>query len=281
MVERLEAAATGGRDGVLHVVGEPGGLVYLAGGRVSLVQTPAAPGVDLLIVHRTREAADRFELLDALATSQGRDAITAEARRRLLAGEFAPLELDVVHQQAVADAAFALLAIDGTFVRSRFFRGERPWTQLSDPVTVDDLIAEAARRRRYLADQTARHAADQTDDQTDDRAAGIRPDSRPLRTDRLPETTVRLTAAQWDLVVHADGARTTTELAWLLGRGVFATTLEVSRLERLGLLELTKGRPQGRAADHCLPSTVRPDAATDGEEGDATSLVPARGGPHG
>lgn len=226
VAERIRAAAATGRDGVLQVVGDPGGLVYLAGGRVLLAQTWAAPGVDLLVLHRTRDRQGRHELLAAVGSSEGRDSVAAQARRLLQSGGVPPVELDVVRQQAVADAAFALLATDGTtMVRTRFFRGERPWTQLSDPVPVDTLTAEAARRRQALV----------TLEST------VGPRSPVRRARRLPVPAVRLTPARWDLVVHADGTRTPADLAWLLGRGLFATTLEVSRLERLGLLEPTGG----------------------------------------
>jgi hypothetical protein len=52
---------------------------------------------------------------------------------------------------------------------------------------------------------------------------------------------VRLTAVQWELVSLADGHRSVRDLAYLLGRTLFATTLEVARLRHLRLLDLAPG----------------------------------------
>ncbi len=47
---------------------------------------------------------------------------------------------------------------------------------------------------------------------------------------------MRVSALQWALLIRVDGRCTPRGLALELGRGVFATTVEVSRLLRLRLL---------------------------------------------
>lgn len=206
VAERLLAAVGSGTDGRLDLVGDPGGQVYLEDGRVVLVESALTPGLDLLLIRRTGSAD------------------WAEARDLVERGELGAHVVEALRQHAVADAAAALLATDGTtLVRSRFVPGEQPWTRLSRPLAAEELLAEAG-RRRHLAVRLG---------------VSVRTGSRPARAPRLPTPAVRLTAVQWDLVATADGRRTVRDLAWMHGVGVYATVLEVAALQRQGLLVLT------------------------------------------
>jgi hypothetical protein len=69
--------------------------------------------------------------------------------------------------------------------------------------------------------------------------AAVAPETLLTRASRLPQQKVRLSAAQWDLIRTTDGATSVCRMAWLLGRGVFTTTLEAYALIRLGILTTT------------------------------------------
>src|SRR5690606_40163252 len=52
IVGELRTLAAGGRTGALHVVGRPGGMIYLAAGRVLQVEAWTTPGAEALLLHR-------------------------------------------------------------------------------------------------------------------------------------------------------------------------------------------------------------------------------------
>jgi hypothetical protein len=62
---------------------------------------------------------------------------------------------------------------------------------------------------------------------------------------------VRLAAGPGDVVRPAGGPRTPRDIAWLPGYGVFATTVAVHQLARLGVVSVGDG-PSG-AAPHRVP----------------------------
>ena len=61
---------------------------------------------------------------------------------------------------------------------------------------------------------------------------------------------VRLGDGQDEILALADGRRTARDLAFALGRGVYATMLQLSRMQRAGLpgSGLGPGRGRGRGA---------------------------------
>jgi len=218
IVTELLALGAAGRTGALHVVGTPGGLVHLTAGRVVHVECWTVPGVEAVLLRRTLGPQRWAGVLAGMGTSQGRDAAVTQALDLLDRDRVRPVEVDLVHRRAVADAACALLTTPGgTLTRLRFLRDERPWLALSRTAACADLAAEARRLGDRLAAVT-------------DRA---RPDVPLARAAcRVP---LRLSAVQWDLVSEPDPA-TPRELAWRTGRGVAVTTLEAAGLVDAGLL---------------------------------------------
>ena len=220
VVTELLALEAAGRTGALHVAGTPGGLVHLAGGRVVHVECWTVPGVEAVLLRRALGPQRWAAILAGLGTSQGRDAAVTQALDLLARDRVRPVEVDLAHRRAVADAASALLTTpDGVLTRLRFLRDERPWLGLSSPPAGADLAAEARRLGVRLAAVA-------------DRA---RPDVPLARAALAPGARRRLSAVQWDLVTAPDPA-TPRDLAWRTGRGVVVTTLEAARLVDCGLL---------------------------------------------
>jgi hypothetical protein len=206
-----------------HAAGQPGGGIATHPGPVT--GGPIAPGpLEARAVDAGATdggALPWVEQVASMRTPAGRKAAAARAEALVREGEVSPFRLAVAVQVATADALLAMLAGEGTTVsRTRFLGGHRPWARLPEPLTARAALAETARRGRLLTSL----------------AAYVRPDD-PLSRRRNPTThRLRLTAVQWDLVRLADGRRTARDLAWLLGRGVLATTVDVHQLVAAGLL---------------------------------------------
>lgn len=221
LLGELETLAASGRTGALHVIGQPGGMIHFDRGRVVQVTAWTTPGADAVLLHRALGQDGWRRLLEGMDTSQGRDAALAAARDLLGRGALPPLHVELAARRAAGDAACALLTGTGTaVVRTRFLRDERPWLSLGSSLPVADVVRQAERHAVELA-------------RVADRAA---PDGPVVRSAALPAPSVRLVPAQWDLLTCPDGP-TPRALAWILGRGVAATTVEVARLARLGLVE--------------------------------------------
>ncbi|GAA2517893.1 DUF4388 domain-containing protein [Winogradskya humida] len=215
------------RTGALVVGGTPGGTVYLAEGQVTYAESAAAPGVGELLTASGRLAARTWQ-----AALDAGSAQASVGRLLLDQGHLTQGELELCVLGATYDAAYFALAA-GT---AAFHEGVRHW--LGDVVSIDAaaLNRESGRRIRLLNEIIANPRID---------TAAVIPVPRP------PRERVTLTAAQWELLVHADGQRTPADLAQLLGRAGFATIQELRRLAALGLIE----QPKARATDN--PDFVR------------------------
>ena len=218
----LKQVAAERQTGALMVNGRPGGAVYVHSGCVVYAESPAAPGVGELLTSSGRLAARTWQNALDLGTSTARVGRLLVEQGHLTQGE---LELCVLG--ATYDAAYFALASDTEAVDFR--PGATHWlgpvVQI-DPAAVDK---ESRRRVRLLAE--------------------IHPDPRVdtaavIPAARAPRERVALTAAQWELLVHADGQRTPADLALLLGRAGFATVQELRRLAAAGLIELPEVRPE-------------------------------------
>ena len=219
------------RTGALVVGGHPGGTVYLIEGKVTYAESAAAPGVGELLTASGRLAGRTWQAALDAGTSRARVGELLIAQGHLTQGE---LELCVLG--AVYDAAYFALAPPAAPVD--FLEGATHW--LGPVVRVEAAaVNREARRRARLLDEIF------PDARVD--AAPVTPASRP------PVERVTLTAAQWELLVSADGQRTPADLAQLLGRAGYSTVQELRRLAALGLLELP-GVPE-RPAD--APAFVR------------------------
>jgi hypothetical protein len=226
---RLLTQAAGERQtGALVVGGHPGGTVYLIGGQVSYAESAAAPGVGELLTASGRLAARTWQAALDAGTSR------AQVGRLLLdQGHLTQGELELCVLGATYDAAY--FALSPASAPVDFLDGATHW--LGQIVRVDPAaVTREVRRRARLLDEIYPHPQLDT--------AAVIPVPRP------PVERVTLTAAQWELLVHADGQRTPADLAQLLGRAGYATIQELRRLAAAGLLEL----PAARA-----PKTDNPD----------------------
>ncbi len=229
---RLLTQAAGERQtGALVVGGQPGGTVYLIEGQVTYAESVAAPGVGELLTASGRLAARTWQAALDVGTSR------AQVGRILLEqGHLTQGELELCVLGATYDAAYFALAPASAPVD--FLEGAAHW--LGQVVRVDPAaITREARRRSRLLDEIYPYPQLDT--------APVIPVPRP------PVERVTLTAAQWELMVHADGQRTPADLAQLLGRAGYATIQELRRLAALGLIEA----PAGNGRDGDKPDFVR------------------------
>lgn len=141
----------------------------------------------------------------------------------------AAAEVDAVLE--IADRAFVLL---GGRIRECRFRPEDPARAAGHDalpgVSVHRLLAELRRRSAALDDVGLDPRADRL--------------GRRLRASDPAERPVPVTRAEQALLDVADGDVTCVEAAARCGRGVYTTTLDASRLVRLGLLEVAGSRPE-------------------------------------
>ena len=229
---RLLTQAAGTRQtGALVVGGQPGGTVYLIEGLVAYAESVAAPGVGELLTASGRLAARTWQAALDAGTSRARVGQILLDQGHLTQGE---LELCVLG--ATYDAAY--FALSPASAPVDFLDGAAHW--LGQVVLVDPgAVTREARRRTRLLDEIYPHPQLDT--------APVSPVPRP------PAERVTITAAQWELLVHANGQRTPADLALLLGRAGYATIQELRRLAALGLIE----RPAVRERDEDNPDFVR------------------------
>lgn len=220
------------------------GALYLAEGRVVHAESPAAPGLDVLLTaHGTLSTAAWQDAVDRADDRLG------AARLLVDSGRLASGTLELCHLGALYDAAYFALAPSSTPGRFRYGTGH--WLGPVHPVPVAAVERETLRRRDLL-----------------DR---IWPDpgtdSAPLaRADppRLPA----LTARQRAVVSLLDGVRTATDIARALGRPAFHTLVDIRRLAAAGVLA-------PRAPEH------GPDSAPAGTERTRPEPAPWSGDPAG
>jgi hypothetical protein len=223
---RLLTQVAGERQtGALVVGGHPGGTVYVIEGHVTHAESAAAPGVGELLTASGRLAGRTWQgALDA-GTSRARVGELLVTQGHLTQGE---LELCVLG--TIYDAAY--FALGPASAPVEFLEGAMHWLGPVVRVDAGALNREARRRGRLLDEIFADPRVD---------VAPVNPVSRP------PVERVTLTAAQWELLVSADGQRTPADLAQLLGRAGYATIQELRRLAALGLIELPPAPEQATA----------------------------------
>ncbi|WP_067497307.1 DUF4388 domain-containing protein [Actinoplanes sp. TFC3] len=208
-----------------------GGTVHLVDGQVTYAESAAAPGVGELLTASGRLAARTWQA--AVDAGCGR----VPAGRLLVEhGHLTQGELELCVLGATYDAAYFIFG--ATEAPVDFLDGARHW--LGDVVRIDatSLEREARRRARLLDEILPNPAID---------AAPVIPVARP------PRARITVTAAQWELLVHADGQRTPGDLALLLGRAGFATVQELRKLAAAGLIEQPQDAPVRPQLTLCAP----------------------------
>ncbi|MFF3787491.1 transcriptional regulator [Streptomyces sp. NPDC001933] len=215
------------------------GTLYLAEGQVVHAESPATPGIDVLLT--TGGALHRDGWWEAVARAGAGQRV---GRYLVDSGRVPGGALELCHLGALYDAAFFALAPTRTPARFRY--GVSHWIGPVRPVPVDAVQRETLRRRELLE----RIWPDAVTD------------SAPLvRTGRAVDAPVPPGRRRvLDLV---DGARTASDIAQELGRPAFHVLVDLHRLAAAGLVEavreLSAAAAPGRIA---LPEvTADPDVA--------------------
>ncbi len=229
------------RDRATGVLLRERGTLYLAEGRVVHAESPAAPGLDVLLTaHGTLSPA---AWRDAVAQADERH---GAARLLVDSGRLTPGILELCHLSALFDAAFFALAPSSTPGRFRYGTGH--WLGPVRPVPVSALERETLRRRDLL------HRIWPDPDT----------DSAPLARADPPRVPV-LTARQQAVVALLDGVRTASDIARALGRPTFHTLVDIRRLAAAGVL---RPRPETPDPGPRVPAPAEHPAA------DATRSAP-------
>ena len=188
------------------------GTLHLVDGGVVHAESPAAPGLDVLLTaHGTLDSAAWREAVDRAGAG-------ADAGRLLVAGGRLPAgALELCRLGALFDAAYFVLAPSSRPGRFRY--GEPRPPAGFRPVPVADVERETLRRRELLHRVWPDPRADTAVLTRPDPAGGPAPPPRQR--------------AVLDLV---DGVRTAADIARELGRPGFHTLVDIRRLAAAGLV---------------------------------------------
>ncbi|MGY0018034.1 DUF4388 domain-containing protein [Streptomyces sp. cg35] len=194
------------------------GTLYLADGRIVHAESPATPGMDVLLTAGGAVHADRWwEAVDRAGAGQ------RVGRYLVEQGRLSDGALELCHLAAVFDAAYFTLAPSSGPTRFRY--GVSHWFGAVRPVPVAAVERETLRRRDLL--QRIWPEPD-TDTAPLTRATGREQPVPPRRRRVL------------DLV---DGARTASQIALALGRPAFHTLVDLRRLAAGGLVTTAPPEP--------------------------------------
>jgi len=218
--EAFTVCVAAGTTGVLQVTGDPGGAILFDRGHVIAVQTSGAPSPEVLLLRSKLVPESEWNAAFAAAAATGAP-MSAELISRQLVGAG---ELEALLLAALADAVFVIAS--GTVDEYRAEPGLPDCELALEPgAEAAWLVAEASRRIRVLAAETSGH------DRWIVAASGaVRPG-------------VMLGGGQDEILALADGRRTARDIAFVLGRGVYATMLQLDRMRQAGLLSTVSSRP--------------------------------------
>lgn len=212
------------------------GTLYLVDGRVVHAESPASPGVEVLLTATGRLPADGWQ--EALDRAGARRQV---GRFLVDSGRLTDGELEICHLGALFDAAFFVLAPASGPTRFRY--GAVHWLGPVRPVAAEAVERETLRRRKLLEDLWPSPEVD----------------SAPVvrrQAVRSPPVTPRQRA----VLELADGARTPAAISRLLGRPAFHTLIDVRRLAAAGHI----ATPRAPAPPGSFPAPARvPEVSAD------------------
>jgi hypothetical protein len=214
--EALMICSVSGTSGVLRITGDPGGTIHLADGLVTAIETAGAPSPEVLLLRSSRVSESAWDAAFVAAAAGGR-AMNAELTGRGLVGTG---ELEALLLTALADAMFALAS--GTVEEYRAEPGPpgHPLS-LTPGAEADGLLAEASRRIKIVASSPF---------------LAVQRRARLVAAPGAARSGVGLGQGQDEILALADGRRTPRDLAFALGRGVYAMSLQLARMHQDGLL---------------------------------------------
>ncbi|SDW47678.1 hypothetical protein SAMN05421504_101693 [Amycolatopsis xylanica] len=221
----LAQALTECRDhqvtGALYLAGSPGGVVHLRDGLVVAVESPGAPGLDVLLLRSGRLSEEDWSAALRVGPSG-----PYPSDELLIRSGVGCAELQLVATMATQDSAFVIVA--GTI--EEYALDRNPFDVLlpiASGLETDELLSETARREAALASLEAPVSPHR--DQLA-RVAGAAAEDMP-------------SAARRDIFTNADGRRCARDIAFRMGRNVFPVVVEVARMIGDGLIEVVAKRP--------------------------------------
>ncbi|MFF3483473.1 hypothetical protein ACFYXC_09330 [Streptomyces sp. NPDC002701] len=243
-----------GYSGTVRVSGSPGGTIHLRDGLIGAVETPGAPTATSVLL--TPGRIDDETWLAACAAERDTDRLGGYL---VAAGLIGAAELEVVCTAAVFDAAFAMaIGPPGGWTL-----GDPEPTLLGGPgVTPRRLTEETTRRITRLSGPW-----------------GAPGELARVRPAPVPDAGLRrgLSDRHRSVLTTVNGRRTARDVAFTLGRGLYAIMLDLTRLEAQQLIRWEAGGPpDGRpsTAPRVLPGRGAPDAPP-ARSAPATSTAPA------
>lgn len=244
IVPLVKALALGPVDqftGALHVSGHPGGVFYLDRGMIAAVDSPGAPDVSTLLLRSGRITEEEWADAAKAGVADGR--IGTELVSRELVG---PVELQVMCQMAALDGAFAISV--GRIDDCRLIPdAARHWLPAQHGLERESLLRETERRLSACARGSISIAPYQ------DRLSPL-----PYALDRLddlPDEEHR------QILRRVNGRHTARDIAFMLGRSVYAVTVQVSRMLADGLIEITTHPAVTDLDEDTEPIVLRPRSA--------------------
>ncbi|MDW4907593.1 hypothetical protein RB628_20145 [Streptomyces sp. ADMS] len=207
-------------SGTLRVAGTPGGTLHLRDGLVGAVETPGAPTATSALLTSGRIGDEAW--LAACAAQRDADLL---GERLVADGLVGAAELEVICTAAVFDAAFAMsLGAPGSWELS----GPEPTLRARPGVEPRQLTDETTRRIALLSRLWGPPGE----------LARVRPTPAPGGTDPGVGRGVGapLTGRHQEILNQVNGRRTARDIAFALGRGLYAVMLDLVRMETLGLL---------------------------------------------
>lgn len=241
-------------SGTVMVSGVPGGTIHLRDGLIGAIETPGTPSVESALLKSARISDEHWAA--ALTAARQVDDLGATLVHQ---GRVGAAELEVLCAATVFEGAFAMALArpDGWEVG-----GPAP-TVLTRHGIAPQTVAEETTRRLALVSQRWGSPAELA-------RAKMRPSSR---ADRVAG---RLTRRYQAVLAVANARRTPRDLAFTLGRGLFAVMVDLIHMNDLQLIQWEDPPPAHRPST--APRAVEAGAAARTPAGSLPRRVP-RGRP--
>ncbi|MEU4831958.1 hypothetical protein [Streptosporangium sp. NPDC023615] len=216
----LRRFAREGFSGVLRADGGPGGALWIRNGLVVAATTPAAPGPESLLLRSGRVSEQDWTEAYAVGAPAGRLAEELAGR-----GAIGPAGLEAVCLAATFDAVFAmaLYGVESCRVEPAGADDRLPLLPVLPGIEAERLLRETARRMTLV---------------TAWRRLGLSTRIRPVPVAAPVPTLLGSDRIRRAVLERANGRRTPRDLAFVLGKGLFAVMSEISRMAEEGVLDL-------------------------------------------
>ncbi|WP_149179500.1 hypothetical protein [Streptomyces sp. TRM49041] len=218
-------------SGTLVVVGDPGGTFHLANGAIVAVESPGAPTVETLLLCSGRLGTAEWAAAYQAGAADGR--IGTELIDRTLVGA---AELQLICHMAALDGALSVCM--GRIDECLLEPGGGHHLTAPQAIEPDWLLPEVSRRIKALA--------------------SLRVSLCPFK-DRLTPTSAgaallsgSTSGTRREILLRVNGRRSARDLSFLLARGLYAVTVELTRMLSEGLVAVVSSRtavPVGEPAE--------------------------------